>query len=129
MQRLPYRLAIAVAALALSASVVSADTGIMTHKTAQGTILTDSKGMTLYTFDKDKNGESACYDKCASNWPPLIAPEGAKADEDFGLAKRSDGKMQWTYYGKPLYLWINDSAPGDMSGDGVGGVWHVAKTE
>lgn len=129
MKRLPFELGLAVAAIALSAYVASADTGIMTQKTAHGTILTDSKGMTLYTFDKDKTGASTCYGQCASNWPPVVAPAGAKADEDFGLTKRSDGKMQWTYYGKPLYRWINDRAPGDMTGDGIGGVWHVAKTE
>ena len=129
MKSLSLPLALAVAALALTAPLASADTGIMTQKTSAGTILTDSKGMTLYTFDKDSNGTSACYNQCATNWPPLIAPADAKAEGDFGLAKRNDGKMQWTYYGKPLYLWANDKAPGDMSGDGVGGVWHVAKTE
>lgn len=129
MKRLPFELALAVAAMALSAFGASADTGIKRQKTAHGTILTDSKGMTLYTFYKDQSGASTCYGQCASNWPPLAAPIGAKADEDFGLTKRSDRKMHWTYYGKTLYRWVNDSASGNMTGDGIGGVWHVAKTE
>lgn len=89
-------------------------------------ILTDTKGMTLYTFDMDKDGVSACYDACAANWPPLLAEAGAKAEGDFGLTARKDGAMQWTYYGMPLYLWVKDAKPGDTTGDGVKGVWHSA---
>ena len=85
--------------------------------------------MTLYIFDKDSDGKSVCYDKCAANWPPLLADDGAKAEDDFGLAQRTDGQMQWTYYGKPLYLWVKDTKPGDTTGDGVNDVWHVAKPQ
>lgn len=92
-------------------------------------ILTDANGMTLYTFDKDEGGVSACYDDCAVNWPPLLAEEGAMAEGDYALTDRTDGTKQWTYDGKPLYLWIKDTKPGDMTGDGVNGVWHVAKAE
>jgi predicted lipoprotein with Yx(FWY)xxD motif len=116
-----------ITALALSGAAALADTGIKTGDSAMGPVLTDAKGMTLYTFDKDEGGASACYDKCAVNWPPLLAPAGAEADDDFGTIERTDGTMQWTYYGKPLYLWIKDSAPGDVTGDGVNDVWHVAK--
>lgn len=90
-------------------------------------ILTDAKGMTLYTFDNDKDGASACYDACAANWPPLVAAADAKADDEYGLIDRTDGSKQWTYDGKPLYLWVKDQKPGDMTGDGVKGVWHVVK--
>ena len=90
-------------------------------------ILTDANGMTLYTFDKDEGGMSACYDDCAVNWPPLIAAADAVADAEYGLTDRTDGTKQWTYAGKPLYLWIKDQKPGDMTGDGVKGVWHVVK--
>ena len=115
------------ATIGLGATVVSAEPeGIGMSETPLGTVLTDANGMTLYTFDKDVDGVSACYEKCAVNWPPLLAPEGAEADDDFGLTERSDGTMQWTYYGMPLYLWIKDANPGDTTGDGVGGVWHAA---
>lgn len=96
-------------------------------KTDTGEVLTDSKGMTLYTFDKDSKGKSACAGQCAQNWPPMTAMSDAKASGDFSVVKRSDGSMQWAYDGKPLYRWKNDSKPGDMTGDGVGGLWHVAK--
>ncbi|WP_353474557.1 hypothetical protein PVT71_21665 [Salipiger sp. H15] len=124
------RLAVCLGILAaLAAGGAMAGTGIMQHDTSLGAVLTDAKGMTLYTFDNDMGGKSACYDKCAQNWPPLLAPGGAMAEGDFGMTERSDGQMQWTYYGQPLYLWIKDQAPGDVTGDGVNGVWHVAKPQ
>ncbi len=90
-------------------------------------ILTDAKGMTLYTFDKDTTGQSNCYEGCAAKWPPLLAADGATAEGDYTLVTRKDGAMQWAYDGKPLYLWIDDVAPADTTGDGVGGVWHIVK--
>jgi predicted lipoprotein with Yx(FWY)xxD motif len=90
-------------------------------------MLTDAKGMTLYTFDNDTGGVSACYDACAENWPPLLAGADAVADDEYGLTDRTDGTKQWTYDGKPLYLWVKDTKPGDMTGDGVKGVWHIVK--
>ncbi len=120
----------AIAAFALSATVTLAgETGINIADSKLGPILTNADGMTLYTYDKDMNGKSACNGGCAGYWPPLIAPAGAKADDDFTLIKRKDGKMQWAYYGKPLYLWAKDKAPGDVTGDGKGKVWHAAVKE
>jgi predicted lipoprotein with Yx(FWY)xxD motif len=117
------------AALALMAFPALAETGIMEADSPMGKILTDANGMTLYIFDKDEGGMSACYDKCAVNWPPLLAAEGAMAEGAFGLTTRTDGTMQWTYDGMPLYLWIKDAKPGDTTGDGVNEVWHVAKAK
>ena len=92
-------------------------------------ILTDADGMTLYTFDKDTVGseKSACNDTCATNWPPFLAKMGEKSGGDYSLFSRDDGRLQWAFKGKPLYLWIKDVRPGDMKGDGVNNVWHVAK--
>jgi predicted lipoprotein with Yx(FWY)xxD motif len=95
--------------------------------TASLSILTDSKGMTLYTFDKDKPGVSNCNDGCAVKWPPLFAKADAKGEGQFSVIKRTDGKAQWAYKGMPLYFWFKDKAKGDVSGDGVKGVWHVAR--
>lgn len=91
--------------------------------------LTDTSGMTLYVFDKDvaNSGKSACNGDCAVKWPPLIAAAGAGAGGDYGVISRDDGVRQWSFKGKPLYLWFKDLKPGDMSGDGVNNVWHVAK--
>jgi predicted lipoprotein with Yx(FWY)xxD motif len=91
-------------------------------------VLTDANGMTLYTFDKDTNGDgkSVCNDDCAAKWPPLMADAGATAEGDFSLVTRDDGSTMWAHKGWPLYYWYEDVAPGDISGDGVGGVWHLA---
>ena len=90
------------------------------------TVLTDANGMTLYTFDKDEAGKTNCYDDCAVKWPPAMAAADAKAEGDFTIVDRTDGTKMWAYKGMPLYLWIQDKAVGDTTGDGVGGVWHLA---
>ncbi|HYD94289.1 MAG TPA: hypothetical protein VEC01_03110 [Noviherbaspirillum sp.] len=103
--------------------------GAQMPATAKGGVLTNSAGMTLYTFDKDPagGGKSACNGQCAANWPPLMAKDGDKASGDYSIVTRDDGGKQWAYKGKPLYLWVKDQKPGDKSGDGVNNVWHAAK--
>ena len=91
--------------------------------------LVGSNGMTLYTFDNDKagNGKSVCNGPCATNWPPLLAPEDARPAGEFSVVVRDDGKKQWAFKGKPLYYWAKDAKPGDKTGDGFNKVWQVAK--
>jgi predicted lipoprotein with Yx(FWY)xxD motif len=97
-------------------------------KTANG-VLTDPAGMTLYVFDKDVagSGKSVCNGDCAVKWPPLAASASDKVSGDYAVLIRDDGSKQWSYKGKPLYLWIKDQKPGDTTGDGVAGVWHTAR--
>jgi len=90
-------------------------------------ILTNAEGMSLYTFDPDTATSSACNAGCAASWPPLAAPSDATASGAFTVITRNDGGKQWAYGGQPLYLWVNDRAPGDTTGDGVGGKWHLAR--
>lgn len=93
-----------------------------------GGMLTDSNGMTLYTFDKDTvPGKSACNDKCLTNWPALPAASSDMAMGDWSVITRDDGSKQWAYKGKPLYTFAHDAKAGDMTGDGRGGAWHMAK--
>jgi predicted lipoprotein with Yx(FWY)xxD motif len=100
----------------------------MTADSAKGKILTDHKGMALYTFDKDSQGKSACNGKCAENWPPLAATSSDTAAGAWTVVTRDDGGKQWAYKGKPLYAFVKDAKPGDVVGDGfMNGVWHVAK--
>ena len=89
-------------------------------------VLTDANDMTLYIFDKDAPGVTNCYDKCAVAWPPLLADAAAAPEGDFTVVDRTDGTKMWAYKGMPLYLWVKDTKPGDVTGDGVGGVWHTA---
>ncbi|WP_337996313.1 hypothetical protein [Oleispirillum naphthae] len=116
----------AVLAVFITGTAHAADPA-MTGTTAKGPALVDSKGMTLYVFDKDPAGGSACNDACAQNWPPLIAPGDAKAGGGFSVITRTGGAKQWAYKGKALYLWVKDVKPGDATGDGFRGVWHIAK--
>lgn len=115
-------LAIAATALALSlGTAFAAPAGLA----MMDGVLVDANHMTLYTFDNDEMGKSNCYDGCAVKWPPAMAEAGAMADGDYTVVTRTDGGAQWAYKGMPLYLWVNDKAPGDKTGDKVGGVWHI----
>lgn len=91
-------------------------------------VFTDANGMTLYIFDKDTagSGKSVCNGDCAVKWPPLMAAADAKDDGEFTVVTRDDGSKMWAHEGMPLYYWYEDMAAGDIKGDGVGGVWHLA---
>jgi predicted lipoprotein with Yx(FWY)xxD motif len=118
------------AALALFATAAIADDyvggAIKSTEIGGKEVLVGANDMTLYTFDKDAVGVTNCYDKCAENWPPLIADAGAKPEGDFTLVDRTDGSKMWAYKGWPLYFWVKDEKPGDTTGDMVGEVWHTA---
>ena len=95
-----------------------------------GQILTDSSGRTLYKFDRDNKSLSNCTGDCATNWPPVLqssgqpsAPQALKGS--LGTFPRPEGGRQVAYEGTPLYTYAGDAEPGDVTGDGVGGVWHV----
>ncbi|HHS89665.1 MAG TPA: hypothetical protein ENJ26_04775 [Rhodobacteraceae bacterium] len=124
-------LATGVAAFALTAGIAlgAAHGGkpVVTGKLGDQIYLMDANMMTLYTFDKDGKGVSNCYDQCAANWPPLVVDANMDLPKGFSLITRKDGSLQIAYKGKPLYLWVNDTRPGEMTGDGVKGVWHVAR--
>lgn len=102
-----------------------AATPTKTGKTDKGNVLTDAKGMTLYTFEKDSEGKSACNGPCATNWPVLKAEASDAAGEGYTVIARDDGSKQWAYKGKPLYTFTKDQKPGDVTGDGFLG-WRLA---
>jgi predicted lipoprotein with Yx(FWY)xxD motif len=102
-------------------------------KTSLGKVLVDARGRTLYLFEKDKRGRSACYGACATYWPPLVssakprAARGVRASL-LGLTKRTDGQRQVTYAGHPLYTFSLDRRAGQTSGQGLtdfGGSWNA----
>ena len=92
-------------------------------------LLADSRGMTLYVFDRDSagSGKSTCNGPCATNWPPLPAADTDKAAGDWSVIARDDERRQWAYKGRPLYTWSKDQKPGDTTGDGFNKVWHIAR--
>ena len=94
-----------------------------------GTYLVDSKGMTLYVFDKDKeSGKSACYGACAKTWP-VFAPKASDpaAKAPLSVITRDDGTKQYAYKGKPLYYYEKDTKSGEATGEGRGKAWWVVK--
>ena len=110
----------------LASSAASAQM-LKTAGTSKGKTLVDSKGMTLYTFDKDAGGKSMCNGPCAENWPALVAADDAKPNAEMTIVVRDDGKKMWAYKGKPLYTFKKDTAPGETNGDGfLNGAWHMA---
>jgi len=113
--------------LLLAGSVLAGEVPIKQAAHPGGAILTDPQGMSLYVFDKDAPGKSQCYEQCARNWPPLLGKADDTGMGDDQLIQRQDGSMQWSHKGRPLYRWINDRQPGDTGGDGIGGIWHLAR--
>ena len=98
-----------------------------------GKALTDAKGNTLYLFQPDTTSKSTCYGSCATYWPPLIthgAPlaTGGLDKSKLGTTTRTDGSLQVTYDGHPLYYYAADQHPGDTTGQGLdqfGAEWYV----
>ena len=108
---------------------------VSTATTSLGRILVDPRGRTLYLFAKDKNDQSACNGQCATFWPPVLTTGKPQAGPGvdaslLGTTTRTDGKVEVTYAGHPLYYFQKDKAPGDTTGQGVNGfgdLWWVLK--
>ena len=112
-----------------SPSTSSSSTALKTRKINGVTVLTNAKGFTLYWFAPDTATKSNCNGSCAAIWPPVKGPAtaGPGVTGKLGTIKRSDGSLQATYDGHPLYTYIGDSAPGQASGNRVnlnGGLWY-----
>jgi predicted lipoprotein with Yx(FWY)xxD motif len=107
---------------------------LKTH--VSGTVVANGSGYTLYWFSKDTPTYSACDDLCLPQWPPVTgapkAAPGAALAGKLGTIIRSDGVVQATYDGHPLYTFAGDFDPGDVGGNGVvqfGGTWHAVRPD
>ena len=114
----------------LAPVMAAEEVGIKTMKKGLlGTFLTDGRGITLYTFSRDKKDVSNCVEGCAVNWPPFHVDPAAVIEgcesSGFTTITRTDGRQQTTFKGKPLYYFKNDKYPGDTFGQGIGDVWFV----
>jgi predicted lipoprotein with Yx(FWY)xxD motif len=97
-----------------------------------GSILVDAEGFTLYIFTNDTEGTSNCNEGCIENWPAVPGDSTIGPDLDaslFSTVTRADGSEQLAVNGLPLYRFVPDEAPGDVNGQGVGGVWFVVDAD
>jgi predicted lipoprotein with Yx(FWY)xxD motif len=96
------------------------------------TVLTTTKGRTLYSLSAETKGRFICTGTCLSTWHPLLVPAGTKpkGPVSLGTIKRPEGKTQVTYKGLPLYSFDGDTKAGDANGEGIKdvGTWHAAAT-
>jgi len=115
-----------VAALGMTLpAAYAADEPAKLTDTSKGKVWVDDNGMTLYTFGKDTKTKSKCNGQCAVEWPPLAATASDQAMGKWTIIKRDDGSLQWSYSGHPLYTFVDDKKPGDITGDGKDG-FHLA---
>lgn len=144
MKRLGFAIAAlaTVATLALGADANGAGAGgtatgagatVATSSSTLGRILVDGRSRTLYLFEKDRLGRSACIGTCAAYWPPLLTRGKPTAGPGvrrslLAVTRRADGSSQVTYAGHPLYRFVQDARPGQITGQGTqlfGGGWYV----
>lgn len=110
---------------------MAGDATVALGSTDLGDVLVGPDGRTLYMYDPDAQGDSTCYEQCATAWPPLTLDGGEPTAGDgvdaalLGTTERTDGTTQVTYDGWPLYYWAQDAAPGDATGQAVNDVWWV----
>ena len=115
---------------AAAGSPAAASGNMVLSRTINGTtVLTNSKGLTLYSFGPDTSTTSNCNGSCATYWPPVKGPvtAGPGVTGTLSTITRADGTIQATYDGHPLYIYVADTAPGQDKGNGLnlsGGVWH-----
>lgn len=107
-------------------------TKLKTAKIGGVTVLTTGKGFAVYWFAPDTSTMSHCNGACAQSWPPVKGPATASGVHGkFGTIKRSNGSVQATFNGHPLYTFAGDTAPGQAKGNGsnaFGGLWHDVPT-
>jgi predicted lipoprotein with Yx(FWY)xxD motif len=130
--------AVSVAALAVLGASAATATGpgataaggsLKTAHIGGATVLTNARGRTLYWFAPDTATRSACYGTCAAYWPPVrgAATAGPGVTGRLGTITRSDGPVQATYDGHPLYTYVGDTAAGQANGNRLnlnGGLWY-----
>jgi predicted lipoprotein with Yx(FWY)xxD motif len=115
----------------MAATPASTTAGLKVASSTLGTIVVSDSGMTVYQFTKDvkDSGKSSCTGGCLAAWPPVLTtadtPALSGVTGKVGTITTPEGAKQVTLNGLPLYYWAQDSAPGDVTGQGVQNVWYV----
>ena len=121
--------------LASATSEGTSSPRVVARSSTYGHILFDGRGFVLYAFTHDRHGRSTCSGACAKAWPPYLVRQkpsigsGAKTSL-VGVVRRSNGRLQATYAGHPLYYYVGDRKPGQILCQGVsefGGFWRVIR--
>ena len=112
-----------------AAGPASASSTLKTATINGAAVLANAHGFTVYSFAPDTPTTSKCNGSCAHFWPPVEGPAtaGPGVTGTVGTITRSDGTIQATYNGHPLYTYLADTAPGQAKGNGLtasGGIWH-----
>jgi Kef-type K+ transport system membrane component KefB len=131
----PMRAAAVVTAVAAMLAFVgagsAADRGTVTvGGSSYGRVLFDGRGFVLYAFTRDGKGKSRCYGACAAAWPPYVVKRAPATTALLGTTRRSDGSLQVTYGGRPLYYYAGDRSAGQILCQNVaeyGGTWLVMR--
>src|SRR5450756_490541 len=116
-----------------TSATMSAPGGVLgVATTSLGPVLVDSKGMTVYLLTADTPGHSTCSAQCLQYWPLVPGPVGASSVKGISAAlavtKATSSASMVTAAGWPLYTFVKDQAPGDVTGEGVktfGGTWYA----
>jgi predicted lipoprotein with Yx(FWY)xxD motif len=127
-------LAALAAVLALADTATAADRSVLqVRSSTYGPVLFDGRGYALYAFTYDRKGKSRCYGACAAAWPPYLVKKpkaGAGARQSLlGTTRRSDGSIQATYGGRPLYYYVGDGKGQILcqNVDEFGGLWLILR--
>jgi predicted lipoprotein with Yx(FWY)xxD motif len=126
---------LALAPAAMSERAGATNVTLTARSSAYGRVLFDGRGYVLYGFTRDPRGRSACYGACAKAWPVYFAKSALRAGSGvkrslLGTTKRRDGRRQVTYAGRPLYYYVGDRKPAQITCQNVaefGGTWLVVR--
>ncbi len=127
--------ALVVRSTPVASAAPTAKASIAVGTSSFGSILFDGRGFALYAFTRDPARRATCYSACAKAWPPFVvsarpsAGRGTKGSL-IGVTRRTDGRLQATYAGRPLYYYVGDSKPGVVLCQNVkeyGGLWLVLR--
>ena len=139
---MPARLVTGILAAAFLAGVFAASdmaagqqASVTVKRSQYGRILFDGRGFVLYGFTRDPHGKSRCSEACAKAWPPFFVKSRPRAGKGvfatrLGTIRRSGGRLQATYFGRPLYYYVGDRKPGQILCQNInefGGIWRVVR--